>query len=191
MPIAVISGVTLLLGAIYHLLVALPLRPQYERLISRNQVPFRWVELAFTIPLLRVQLAVLCGIGDIHILWGLFGLAHAAMLLALLFERENGDRRNRGRRVTWVALVMAFVPQLFSWATVLCYFAHSVAHGGRPATIWAALLVSMLAEILAAANVVMQWRVYNDFLKGEVMWIVLSFVYRQLFTWLAFGAKTT
>jgi hypothetical protein len=59
---------------------------------------------------------------NIHTLWGLFGLSHTAVLFVILFENSNGQRRNRGQPVKWLPLQLAFIPHLFSWATVLCYF---------------------------------------------------------------------
>jgi Heliorhodopsin len=132
LPVAVLSAVFLTLSAIDHFLVAGPLRGMYERLLACNRSPIRWTEYAFSAAIMRVQIAVLSGVLDIHLLWCLFGLTACTMVFGLLFEQLNSDRRLNGMKIRWLSFVLGFVPHLFGWLVILCYFFRSLKVGDPP-----------------------------------------------------------
>ena len=56
-PITVLSAVFLSLSALDHFLLALPLRSFYERQLTFNINPVRWIEYSLSASIMRVQIA--------------------------------------------------------------------------------------------------------------------------------------
>jgi uncharacterized membrane protein YecN with MAPEG domain len=104
----------------------------YERLLACNRNPIRWTEYALSAAIMRVQIAALSGVLDIHLLWCLFGLTASTMMFGLLFEQLNSDRRLNGMKIRWLSFVLGFVPHLFGWLVILCYFFTSLSVGDPP-----------------------------------------------------------
>jgi len=190
LPLNYIAFSYLALPAIKHFLVAFPLRERYENLLSKNMSSFNYLEGAVSFSLLKVHLAVLSGIGNFHLLLSIFALSFSFFTCIFLFEYINGSRRNKGISVDWVASVLGTLPYLICWGIILSYFLYGAFNEGKPPLTWAAVCVSLCMELLLSLNFVLQWKVYRDFLKGEVVFVFLSLIYRQLVAWIAFNARS-
>jgi hypothetical protein len=188
-PINLPAILYLALGAVNHLLCALPLRTRYEAGLIVNQNRTRWVIESFAAPLLLVQVAIVSGVRDIHTLWCLFGLTHTALLFGLLFEMGNGDRRNRKLAIQWLPLQLSAVPMIFVWATIACFFFWEVAHGGQNRSVWGAMLLALIFVIVRGYNTIQQWSGHTDYVKGELAASITVLVFYELVAWTVFGSR--
>ncbi len=92
-PVGALSGAFLLLSAADHLLVALPgVFNAYEAGVRRNVNAYRWTEYAVSASIMRVLIAQLAGVTDIHLLFAIFFLTATTMAFGWLMERTNGSR---------------------------------------------------------------------------------------------------
>lgn len=189
LPINLPAILYLALGAINHLLCALPLRSRYEAGLVLNQNRIRWTIESFAAPLLLVQVAVVSGVRDIHTLWCLFGLTHTALLFGLLFEMANGDRRNRKLAIQWLPLQLSAIPMIFVWGVIACYFFWEVAHGGQNRSVWGAMLLALIFVLVRGYNTVQQWAGHTDYVKGELGASIIVLVFYELVAWTVFGAR--
>lgn len=112
---------------------------------------------------------MLSGVGDIHILWGIFGLTFVTMIFGLMFERENAYRRLNGQNIRWLAFWLGFIPHMFAWATVLCYFFRAMTVGDPPAFVWAIIIIEFFLDLTFAVNLFLQWCKFSDYLKVRMM----------------------
>eukprot|EP00276_Gloeochaete_wittrockiana_P008621 CAMPEP_0184645900 /NCGR_PEP_ID=MMETSP0308-20130426/2494_1 /TAXON_ID=38269 /ORGANISM="Gloeochaete witrockiana, Strain SAG 46.84" /LENGTH=273 /DNA_ID=CAMNT_0027075389 /DNA_START=127 /DNA_END=945 /DNA_ORIENTATION=- len=180
-----LSAAFLLLSFLDHFLVILPgVNAAYNKFIARNVNPFRWLEYSFSASLMHVEIAMLSGITDIHILWSIFGLCWIVMVLGYIFEVENGNRR--GKSKNWFSYWIAFVPHMWNWAIILCYFFTIVRRGSPPAFVWAIIFVLFILDATFAVIFGLQWAEvgkFKDYVFGEYGFIILSFTAKQLLAW--------
>lgn len=185
------SAVFILLSAIDHLSVITPgIRSIYERNIERSQNPFRWIEYSLSASLMRVMIAQLSGVTDIHLLFSIFCLAATTMILGWAHESVNAKARADGFKQNWFAFNAAFIPHLASWAVIFCYFFVSVSKADPPAFVWAIVFILFILDGTFALLFYLQWAMkgrFKDYVKGEIGFIVLSFTAKTLLAWLNFG----
>jgi len=184
------SGVFLLLASIHHFAVWYPLKNKYESKVLHNQNPFRWTEYFFSASFMRLQIALLCGLFDVHALALIFGATATTMLFGELQEKTNAEKQGSPQEKTFGPFWMGFVPHTVTWSVILCYFFFGVKHGDPPAFVWAIIFVLMLLDISFAINLYLQqkeigrWRQY---LFAELIYCWLSLFAKQSLAWLNFG----
>jgi hypothetical protein len=185
------SAVFILLSGLDHFVVSFPgFRGIYEYYIARHQNPFRWFEYAFSASLMRVMIAQLSGVTDVHILFGIFCLAATTMILGACHESVNAKARADGYRQNWFPFWAAWVPHLASWAIIFCYFLTAVSRGNPPAFVWAIVFILFALDATFAVLFWMQWAKicgFRDYVKGEIGFIILSFTAKSLLAWLNYG----
>jgi Heliorhodopsin len=185
------SAVFILLSGLDHLMVSFPgIRGTYEYYIARHQNPFRWFEYTFSASLMRVMIAQLSGVTDVHILFGIFCLAATTMILGACHESVNAKARADGYRQNWFPFLVAWVPHLASWSIIFCYFLVSVSRGDPPGFVWAIVFILFTLDATFAVLFYLQWAKlygYSDYVKGEIGFIILSFTSKTLLAWLNYG----
>jgi hypothetical protein len=77
------SPVFILLSGLDHM-ICLIFRKTYVWYIQRNQNPFRYIEYSFSASLMRIYIAQLAGITDVHLLVSIFCMTAFTMQLGLL-----------------------------------------------------------------------------------------------------------
>lgn len=60
----------------------------------------------------------------------------------------------KGGPVDWTPFVMGFIPHLFCWAVIACYFFTGVSRGDPPGFVWAVIFIVFFLDLLFAIN---QW----------------------------------
>ena len=188
-----LSGVFLALSGLDHFLVSFPgIIKTYEYYIQRYQNPFRWTEYAFSASLMRVMIAQLSGVTDIHILFLIFILTATTMLLGSCHESINAVARADGYRQNWFPFLLAWLPHLASWAVIFCYFFVAVSRSNPPAFVWAIVFVLFILDGSFALLFYMQWGkvwIFRDYVKGEIGFIVLSFTSKTLLAWINYVSR--
>lgn len=184
------SGVFLLLAAIDHLLMATLLRQQYENFLRMAQNPFRWIEYSLSASVMRIQIAQLCGVLDLHLNVAIFGLSMTTMLFGLLQEMTTYSLQGQPDKKSLFPYWCGFIPHVFSWAIISSYFFQGVATQSPPSFVWCILFVLFFLDLTFAINMFLQakeigkWR---SFVYGEFWFIVLSLTAKQLLAWINYG----
>ena len=87
-----LSAVFLLLSAIDHFLVITCAKSSYEVGLVNEYNIYRWLEYSISASVMRVMIAILSGISNVHTLILIFGLPATTMLFGLAFDLENSNR---------------------------------------------------------------------------------------------------
>lgn len=132
--VGLLSGIFILLSFLDHLAVATVLHGAYNARLARGYNPFRWIEYAVSAPLMHVEIALLCGIYDVHTLFAIFGLTSVTMVFGYL--GETAARADRVR-VFWLGCV----PHLCNWFIILCHFFRAVSRADPPDFVWSIIFV--------------------------------------------------
>lgn len=189
------SAVFILLSGLDHMIVAMPgMNGLYNHFIARHQNPFRWAEYALSASLMRVMIAQLSGITDIHLLFSLFILSATTMVLGSAHESVNAKARADSdslKQQNWFPFASAWLPHLASWAVIYCYFFTNVSRNGdAPNFVYAIIIVLFILDGTFALLFYLQWAKigrFSDYVTGEKGFIVLSFTAKTLLAWLNYG----
>jgi hypothetical protein len=183
-----LSGMFLALSGLDHFLVSCPgINRKYNYYIERYQNPFRWTEYAFSASTMRVMIAQLSGVTDIHSLFMIFILTATTMLLGSCHESVNAVARADGYRQNWFPFLAAWIPHLASWSVIFCYFFVGVTRASAPAFVWAIVFILFILDGTFALLFYMQWGkkwIFRDYINGEVGFILLSFTSKTLLAWI-------
>jgi hypothetical protein len=186
------SAIFILLSALDHLVVITPgIRPIYEQKLKKSQNPFRWTEYSLSASLMRVMIAQLSGVTDIHLLFCIFCLTAITMLLGWAHEVFNAKARADGytfHRPNWFLFHLAWIPHFTSWAIIVCYFLVSVFRGNPPAYLWAIVFILFSLDGVFALIFYLQWAKigrFQDYVTGEIGFIILSFTSKSLLAWIS------
>mgnify|MGYP005857872355 CR=1 FL=1 len=162
----------------------------YPASFARHQNPFRWAEYAVSASLMRVMIAQLCGITDIHLLFTVFALCALTMLLGGIHESVNAKARADGFKQNWYPFVVSWIAHLASWMPIVNYFFVAVKRGDPPNFVWSIIFILFFLDGTFAALFSLQWcKVwkFKDYVFGEKGFIVLSFTAKALLAWINYG----
>jgi hypothetical protein len=182
-----LAGPFLLLSGLDHLLVCSIFKGSYEKGLKANYNIFRWLEYSVSAGLMRVLVALLAGISDIHMLFLIFGLTACTMLFGLVFELENQGRPLN--EIKWYSFWIGFVPHAFAWSVIFCYFFRNLTKGDPPAFVWAIIIIVFTLDLTFAIALWLQWSgrgKFRNYIRGEFAFIILSFTSKQLLAWVNF-----
>jgi len=181
------AGAFILMAGIHHMLCVLPwTRPSYEYWIERHQTPSRWIQYSFSCALMKLHIAQVAGITDVHLLVMLFALSHVSMYLPYLHEVLNARARADGFEQNWVPFWMGVVPHMASWIVIFIYFFTSLERGQPPGFVSTVVVSLFLLESLFPLVFVLQWKKvgpFKDYLVGEFAFIIMSFTTKTFLAW--------
>lgn len=185
------SAVFIALSALDHALICV-FRNTYNHYVARNQNPFRWVEYSLSASLMRVMIAQLSGVTDVHLLFMIFSAAATTMLVGgLLHESVNAHVRNdENKKQNWAPFLLAWLPQLSSWLVIFSYFFKAVSEADPPNFVWSIVIILFVLDATFAVLFWLQWAKigpFRDYVVGEKGFIVLSFTAKALLAWINYG----
>jgi len=187
------SSAFLAMSAFNHMLFAVfpcCLKMAVHRLAS----PVRWLEYSVSASLMHVQIATLCGILDVHLLFSIAALTATTMLFGLLQERQ--EKRTLGLFKT------GFAPWLMQWIVIMSYFFRGVSQASAPWWVWLIIFIELALDSLFAVVMHAQERELvhsvessahdaaadtaraEVFMRSDLRFIVLSLTAKQLLAWL-------
>lgn len=94
------------------------------------------------------------------------------------------------RSVSFLPFWLGFVPHLFNWAVIACFFFVGAARGSPPGFVWSIIFIVFFLDLLFAVNQWLQFkqvRGWRGFAAGEFWYIVLSLTSKQLLAWINYG----
>jgi hypothetical protein len=181
------AGVFILLSGIDHISCLLPsFRQKYESYIQRHQSPFRWVEYSFSAALMRVLIAQVAGVTDIHLIFSIYVMAATSLFFVILHERLNAKARADGYPQDWLAIMFAFIPHMASWSIIFSFFFAGVSRGDPPAFVSTIVFSLFFLDLTFPICFFLQWMsigVFKDYLVGEFGFIMLSFTSKTFLAW--------
>lgn len=186
------SGVFLLLAFADHFIVALIARSTYEYYLRRSQNHFRWFEYSISASFMHVMIAMLSGVVDIHIQYAIYGLTFTTMIFGSEQERTNWMYQGSPYKKSMKPFWYGFIPHMFNWTIILCYFFTAVSRGDPPGFVWAIIFILFILDASFAVNMYLQQKEigkWRDYYYGEVAFIVLSLTSKQLLAWLNYGGS--
>lgn len=189
-------GVFLLLSSLDHIFCIVPgLRQRYEYYLERNRSPFRWAEYSLSSALMKVHIAQLAGVTDIHTLFLVFTLTHVSIYFCVLHEYLNARARADDYPQIWSPFIFGCVPYVACWMVVFCYYSETVSRGDQPPEFVFPTMISLFAvEMLFPIVFLLQWKkvgIFEDYIVGEYGFIVLSFIAKSTLAWTTLlGAET-
>ena len=189
------AGIFIIMNAIDHVLCVLPwTRPTYEYYIERSQNPIRWYEYGFSASLMRVTIAQLAGVTDIHLLVCIYFLTVCMIWFGIMHEKLNAKARADGYTQDWTPFWMSWVAQLVAWIIIFLYFFSGIKHGAKSSFETTIVFLLFVLDAGFAVVFTLQWRkigVFKDFMIGEFAFILLSFTAKSFLAWISFAGIAT
>jgi hypothetical protein len=108
------------------------------------------------------------------------------MLFGLLQEKMNWQLWGKPEEKSLLPFWFGFIPHIFNWATLLCYFLVGTTRGSPPAFVYAIVFIQLILDSTFAINQWLQQREvgkWADYLHGEYVFCMLSLIAKQLLAW--------
>lgn len=176
------------LSAFFHFLVSSPaVFPRYVDGLKRHINVYRWVEYSLSSSLMIVVILQLNGVADYIALLAIFGVNASMIMFGWLQERYvspgSGDLLP-----FWFGCVAGAVP----WVAIAI---NVTSPSGPSDTVVPGFVYGIIISLFVFFNcfAIVQWKQYRakgkwaDYLYGERVYIVLSFVAKSLLAWQVFS----
>lgn len=178
----------LFLSSLFHLIVSAPqMFDRYRRGLAQHRNTFRWVEYSLSSSLMIVIIALLLGISDIAALIAIFGVNASMILFGWLQEKfhQPGDGG-------WLPFIFGCLAGAVPWIAVLVYVLApgSTSNASAPGFVYAIIVSLFLLFNVFAVVQVLQYKPvgkFRDYLVGERLYIILSFVAKSALAWQIFA----
>lgn len=176
-----------LISALAHFMIAYPKNRNYVENLKKGMNPYRWYEYAFSSSIMIVLIASFTGVWDFWLLSALFVLNAMMIMFGYLMEVIN----QRTERTSWSAFILGCISGGFPWVVLFAYFIAAVRSTGLnpPAFVYSIFLIYFVVFNIFALNMVLQYKGvgrWKDYLYGERVYIILSFVAKTILAWLVF-----
>lgn len=186
--IAYMVAAFMALSAFFHFLVSSPaVFPKYVDGLKRHINTYRWVEYSLSSSLMIVVIMQLNGVADYIALFAIFGVNASMILFGWLQERYvtpgSGDMLP-----FWFGCIAGAVP----WIAIAI---NTTSPKGPADTVVPGFVYGIIVSLFIFFNcfAIVQWKQYKaqgkwaDYLHGERIYIVLSFVAKSLLAWQVFS----
>ncbi|WP_394249209.1 heliorhodopsin HeR [Arthrobacter pityocampae] len=184
------AGVVLFLAlsALFHFTVASPpFFPRYTAGLRAGHNYFRWVEYSLSSSVMIWLIAQTTGITDIAALISLFAIN--ATMIGFGALQEKYERPGSGNLLPFV---LGSLAGIVPWIAILIYFLSlgSTSAAEPPGFVYGIIISLFLFFNVFAINQLLQYRQvgpWRDYLYGERVYIVLSFVAKSALAWQVFA----
>jgi hypothetical protein len=176
-----------LMSAIAHFTVAYLKNDSYTAHLKNGMNPYRWYEYAFSSSVMIILIALFVGVWDIWSLAMIFVLNAMMIMFGYLMEVINQTTE----RTSWSAFLLGCISGGTPWVVLYAYFIAAVQSIDVevPTFVYLILFIYFLLFNIFALNMVLQYKGvgrWKDYLYGERVYIILSFVAKTCLAWLVF-----
>ncbi len=176
-----------LLSAIAHFTIAYPKNKSYNENLKKGMNPYRWYEYAFSASIMIVLIALFLGVWDFWSLAMIFVLN--AMMIMFGYQMELLNQKTE--KTNWSPFILGCVSGGTPWVVLYAYFIAAVRSTGLnpPTFVYLILFIYFILFNIFAINMVLQYKGvgrWKDYLYGERVYIILSFVAKTILAWLVF-----
>jgi hypothetical protein len=176
-----------LISAFAHFTIAFPKNKSYNENLKKGMNPYRWYEYAFSSSIMIWIIATFVGIWDFWSLAMIFVLNAMMIMFGYLMELVN----QKTEKTNWSSFILGCISGGFPWVVLFSYFTGAViaSENNVPKFVYLVFVIYLVLFMSFAVNQVLQYKAvgrWKDYLYGERMYIVLSFVAKTLLVWLVF-----
>jgi uncharacterized membrane protein len=176
-----------LISAIAHFVIAYPKNKSYNEHLKNGMNPYRWYEYVFSSSIMIVLIALFLGVWDFWSLVMIFVLNAMMIMFGYLMEVVN----QKTEKTSWSAFILGTISGLTPWVVLYAYFIAAVQSTGLnpPTFVYLILFIYFIVFNIFAINMVLQYKGvgrWRDYLYGERVYIILSFVAKTILAWLVF-----
>jgi hypothetical protein len=177
-----------LISAFAHFMIAGPKNKTYNENLKKGMNPYRWYEYAFSSSIMIWVIATFVGIWDFWSLAMIFVLNAMMIMFGYLMELLN----QKTDKTNWSPFILGSISGAIPWVVLFAYFTGAVisSSGSVPNFVYAIFITYLILFMSFAGNMVLQYRGsgrWRDYLYGERVYIVLSFVAKTVLVWLVFA----
>jgi hypothetical protein len=177
-----------LTSAIAHLAIAYPKNKSYNEYLKKGMNPYRWYEYAISSSIMIFLISTFVGVWDLWSLVMIFVLNAMMIMFGYMMELVN----QKTEKTSWSAFILGCVSGGIPWIVLFAYFIGAVngSSGSVPNFVYLILFIYFVLFNSFAVNMVLQYRgvgKWRDYLYGERVYIILSFVAKTLLAWLVFS----
>ncbi len=176
-----------LISAIAHFAIAFPKNESYNENLKKGMNPYRWYEYAFSSSIMIVLISLFVGVWEVWSLAMIFVLNAMMIMFGYLMEVVN----QKTEKTSWSPFILGCVSGGLPWVVLYAYFIAAIRSiGAEPPTfVYMILFFYFILFNVFAVNMVLQYKGvgrWKDYLYGERVYIILSFVAKTMLAWLVF-----
>jgi uncharacterized membrane protein len=176
-----------LLSALAHFIIAFPKNKDYNKNLTKGMNPYRWYEYSLSSSIMIVLIATFVGVWDFWSLVMIFTLNAMMIMFGYYMEVVN----QHTEKTSWSAFLVGCISGGIPWVVLFAYFVAAITSTGvePPAFVYSILLIYFAVFNVFALNMVLQYKGigrWKDYLYGERVYIILSFVAKTALAWLVF-----
>ncbi len=192
-PLALGVATFSLLSAFFHFLIGVIAFPQYKSELRHGRNRFRWVEYSLSSTLMIVLIGATTGITDMAALIALAFANISMILFGWIMEMVNSSKDVENKTVWWTPFWMGCVAGIGPWLAILLPLWFNVSEEGAqgpPGFVYGIIVSIFFFFNTFAINQWLQYRGkgrWADYLHGERVYIVLSFVAKSVLAWQIFA----
>ncbi len=185
--LGVILSSFLLLSALALLIIAFIKNDSYVANLKKGMNPYRWYEYFFTSSIMLVIIATFVGVWDLWSLVMIFVLNGVMILCGYLMEKLNFY----SKKTDWTAYLVGCLAGFTPWIVLAAYFIAALGSSDTnpPTFVYLTLLFYFLIFNSFSVNMILQYKgvgKWKDYLYGERVYILLSFIAKSILAWLVF-----
>jgi uncharacterized membrane protein len=176
-----------LISAIAHFSIAFLGNRKYNESLKKGMNPYRWYEYAFSSSIMIVLIALFLFVWDLWSIVMFFVLNAMMIMFGYLMELMNQSTE----KTNWSPFILGCVSGGTPWVVLFAYFISAIRSTGLnpPTFVYMILFIYFFMFNVFAINMVLQYRGigrWRDYLYGERVYIILSFVAKSVLAWLVF-----
>jgi hypothetical protein len=185
--LGVIVASFLLISAFALLMIAFVKYNNYVDNLKKGMNPYRWYEYFFSSSIMIVIIATFVGVWDLWSLVMIFVLNATMIMCGYLMEKIN----SLTKKTDWSAYLLGCLAGLTPWVVLAAYFIAALGSSetNPPAFVYAILLIYFILFNTFSINMILQYKgvgKWKDYLYGERVYILLSFIAKSLLAWIVF-----
>jgi uncharacterized membrane protein len=176
-----------LISAFAHFMIAYPKNKDYVENLRKGMNPYRWYEYAFSSSIMIVLISTFVGVWEFWSLVMIFVLNAMMIMFGYLMEKIN----QHTEKTSWSAFLFGCISGGVPWVVLYAYFIAAITSTGleTPGFVYAIFFIYFVVFNIFALNMVLQYKGigrWKDYLYGERVYIILSFVAKTILAWLVF-----
>jgi hypothetical protein len=180
------------ISAAAHFAIAFLKNDTYNENLKKGMNPYRWFEYAISSSIMIVLIATFTGVWDLWSLVMIFVLNGLMNMFGYQMEKMN----QYTKKVDWSNYVLGCVAGFTPWVVMSAYFVSALnsSQTKPPTFVYLVLAIYFLLFCCFAVNMLLQYKgvgKWKDYLYGERVYILLSFVAKFALTWLVFTGVFT